>query len=98
MTKLEECARALREAAEHATDNETRLALCPYPNTPVADEDAELLARAVIRCLMEPDKAMIDKARAVDVESWDLSLQNLTDEDASAVLRAMLQSVLDAKE
>lgn len=89
MKKLEECARAVVPHICRATQD------IDFEQDARDFRDAKEIVRAVIRCLMEPSKAMTDRARMVDVETWDDCLQILRDEDSAAILRAMLQSVLD---
>jgi hypothetical protein len=86
MNKLEECARAVdcRPWLEDFGGNDaTREALRKH---------SFAVARAVIRCLMEPNDEM-KKAGTWEISRAD-AMQGLI-EQAGDVFRAMLQSVLD---
>lgn len=89
-TKLEECARAafIQYAAKfkHWKPDWD----LDFDMGPMAKDDFRDHARAVIRCLMEPDEAMLHAA-TMEIPTWDY--------DASKrKMRAMLQTVLDGKE
>lgn len=88
MNKLEECARAIEELrmAERSLNDANRAVDGLWPDRAYQPSD-DAVARAVIRCLMEPSEQML-QAATMEIPTWN--------HDASKrKMRAMLQAVLD---
>jgi len=80
MTKFEDCASAMMKADWEDTGREVP------PDAKISNYYAML--RAVIRCLMEVDRNMMNPI-------WPVTAPFLSDNQIKSAVRAMLESVLD---